>query len=60
MFNVYFSTNVGHQEKKISNPKSLTTIIHLNIFNENHPVATFWFPIKIGKPQSLLNARGSF
>ena len=34
-----FSPNLGHQEKVIS--ISETTIIQLNIFNENHPVATF-------------------
>ena len=52
-----FSSNVGHPEKIIS--KTETTIIQLNIFSESHPVATFWFSSKIGRPKSLLNARGS-
>ena len=32
-------SNIGHQEKIIY--KSQTTIIQLNIVNENHPVGTF-------------------
>ena len=52
-----FNSDVGHQEKIMS--KSWTTIIQLNIFNESHPVATFWFSSKIGRPKSLLNAQGS-
>ena len=53
-----FSPNIGHQEKIIS--KSETKIIQLNIFNESHLVATFWFSSKIRRPKSFLNARGSF
>ena len=30
--------------------------IQLNIFNEGHPLATFWFSSKIGRPKSLLNS----
>ena len=52
-----FSRNVGHQEKIAS--KSKTTTIPLNNFNGIHPVATFQFSSKIGRPESLLNARGS-
>ena len=53
-----FSPNVGHQEKIVS--KSYTTAIPLNSFNDFHPVATFWFSSKSGRPKTLLNARGSF
>ena len=39
---------------------SLTTIIHLNIFNESHPDTTVRFSGKIGRLKSLLNAQGPF
>ena len=53
-----FSPNIGHQQTFIS--KSYTTIIQLNIFNESHPVDTFWFACKIGRPKSLLMHRAFF
>ena len=52
-----FSPNVGHQYKIMS--KSLTSIIQLNSFNKNHPVAAFWISIKTGRPKSWLDVRGS-
>ena len=48
----FSSTTPAHFNVIISNP--------LSMFNDVHPVATFWFSSKIRRSKRLLNARNSY